>query len=391
VKENDKHLFLETILSAREYLYISYVGQSAKDNTGIPPSALVDELIDYIESGTDDPESVRQKLVTLHPLQGFSMKYSKGNAHLYNYLNTSIAEGKKVTQKGKVVEPFGFEEIVLDDLPRFFRNPFKTYYNKVLGIYYNDAQVLLRDTEIFDLNSLQQWALKNRLLPMNPENIRDLKTKLLKTGSLPLKNMADVSLTLVEEMIEPVRDLYERAVQGAEEQIVPIELTIDGSVIKGVIGSVFNDKLVQVSWSKSETKYLIEAYIRYLAGVAAGVVKGMFFISASKKEAVFEAMPLTQVTATERLTQIVKTYKAGMERIAPFYPDFDIAPAKVAELDFEKFTKTVEGKLTAKPDPYITLEYKNGFFAHESVLDAYKAICELVIVPLEELLPGYYD
>lgn len=391
VKENDKHLFLETILSAREYLYISYVGQSAKDNTGIPPSALVDELIDYIESGTDDPESVRQKLVTLHPLQGFSMKYSKGNAHLYNYLNTSIAERKKVTQKEKVVEPFGFEEIVLDDLPRFFRNPFKTYYNKVLGIYYNDAQVLLRDTEIFDLNSLQQWALKNRLLPMNPEDIRDLKTKLLKTGSLPLKNMADVSLTLVEEMIEPVRDLYESVVQGAEEQIVPIELIIDGSVIKGVIGSVFNDKLVQISWSKSETKYLIEAYIRYLAGVAAGVVKGMFFISASKKEAVFEAKSLTQATATERLTQIVKTYKAGMERIAPFYPDFDITPAKVAELDFEKFTKTVEGKLTAKPDPYITLEYKNGFFAHESVLESYKAICELVIVPLGELLPGYYD
>ncbi|GAA3938659.1 exodeoxyribonuclease V subunit gamma [Chitinophaga oryziterrae] len=391
VKENDKHLFLETILSAREYLYISYVGQSARDNTGIPPSALVDELIDYIESGTDDPESVRQKLVTLHPLQGFSMKYSKGNAHLYNYLNTSIAEGKKVTQKGKVIEPFGFEEIVLDDLPRFFRNPFKTYYNKVLGIYYNDAQVLLRDTEIFDLDNLQQWALKNRLLPMNPEDIRDLKTKLLKTGNLPLKNMADVSLTLVEEVIEPVRDLYESAVQGAEEQIVPIELTIDGSVIKGVISSVFNDKLVQVSWSKSETKYLIEAYIRYLAGVAAGVVKGMFFISASKKEAVFEAKALTQATATERLTQIVKTYKAGMERIAPFYPDFDIVPAKVAELDFEKFTKTVEDKLKAKPDPYITLEYKNGFFAHESVLDAYKAICELVIVPLEELLSGYYD
>jgi exodeoxyribonuclease V gamma subunit len=385
VKENDKHLFLETILSAREYLYISYVGQSAKDNTGIPPSALVDELIDYIESGTDEPETVRQKLITLHPLQGFSMKYGKGR--LYNYLNTAIKESKQVTQKDKVIEPFGFEEIVLEDLPRFFRNPFKAYYNKVLGIYYNDAQVLLRDTEIFDLNNLQQWSLKNRLLPMNPEDIRDLKTKLVKTGRLPLKNMADVSLTLVEEMIEPVRDLYEGVIQGAEEQIVPIELEIDGSMIKGVIGSVYNNKLVQISWSKSETKYLIEAYIRYLAGVAAGVVNGMFFISASKKEAVFEAQPLSQAIARERLTLIVKTYKAGLEKITPFYPDFDVAPSKVAELDFEKFTKIVEGKLTSKPDPYISPEY----FSQEAVLDDYKAVCGLVIVPLGELLPGYYD
>ena len=50
VKENDKHLFLDTLLSAKDYLYLSYIGQSAKDNTTIPPSVMVDELVDYIES-----------------------------------------------------------------------------------------------------------------------------------------------------------------------------------------------------------------------------------------------------------------------------------------------------------------------------------------------------
>jgi exodeoxyribonuclease V gamma subunit len=54
VKDNDKHLFLETVLSAREYLYISYIGRSAKDNSIHPPSALVDELVDYVESGMQD-------------------------------------------------------------------------------------------------------------------------------------------------------------------------------------------------------------------------------------------------------------------------------------------------------------------------------------------------
>jgi exodeoxyribonuclease V gamma subunit len=73
VKENDKHLFLDTVLSAQKYLYISYLGQSAKDNTTIPPSALVDELIDYIESTCDEPAKVRPALTIKHPLHGFKL------------------------------------------------------------------------------------------------------------------------------------------------------------------------------------------------------------------------------------------------------------------------------------------------------------------------------
>ncbi len=51
---------------------------------------------------------------------------------------------------------------MLDDLVRFFKNPFKVYYNKVLGIDYGEEQVLLDDTELFSLDKLQQWALKNQ-------------------------------------------------------------------------------------------------------------------------------------------------------------------------------------------------------------------------------------
>jgi exodeoxyribonuclease V gamma subunit len=390
VKENDKHLFLETILSAREYLYISFVGQSSKDNTSIPPSALVDELIDYIESGMEDVEGVRNKLVTLHPLQGFSAKYSAKGGQLYNYLNTTVKKTKPVTNEGKVIEPFGFEEIMLDDMIRFFRNPIRTYYNKVLGIFYNDNAVLLRDKEMFDLNTLQQWSMKSRLLPLDGEQINELKKKLVKTGKLPLKNMADVSLKIVTELIDPIRALYARTTGNAEEQIIPVELTIDNSEIKGVLHSVFNDKLVEVSWSRDESKYLIDAYIRYLAGVAVGAIKGLYFISASKKEDVFAAKEMTKQEAIVRLTRIVKIYKAGMEKIAPFYPDLEIVPEKVADLDFEKFTKMVETKLATKSDPYISLEYRNGFFSDEVVLNEYKAICEEVVVPLDELFPGYY-
>jgi exodeoxyribonuclease V gamma subunit len=393
VKENDKHLFLETILSAREYLYISYVGQSVKDNTRMPPSALVDELIDYIASGTTDPEGVKEQLVTLHPLQSFSRKYTGGR--LYNYLNNRSAGRKKITNDTKEISSFGFEEIDLEDLVRFFKNPFKAYYNKVLGIYYSDEQILLNETEIFNLDSLQEWGLKNELLPLQEEDMPALKMQLVKTGALPLKNMAEVALRQAEEKAAPVRIMFEEMTRGMAPEIVPVELNIEDSTIRGNIQQVYDGRYVQVSWSKNEAKYLVEAYIRYLAGAAAGVLNGVCLISGAKREAVYEGERLTQREALQRLSILVNIYKEGFKLIAPFSPDFDIKPQIVEELDFGTFTKMVDKKLdgynAGKNEPYILRAYNDGLFADPTVLESYKFICTHLIVPLVELFPGYHE
>lgn len=394
VKDNDKHLFLETILSARQYLYISYVGQSAKDNSRMPPSALVDELLDYIEAGAEWPEEVRSKLVTKQPLQGFSRKYEMGDERLYSYLNTPVEE-TPVTKQGKVMEPVVKDEVSLDELVRFFKNPFKEYYNKVLGIYYHDEQVLLSDTEIFHLDNLQKWNLKNELLQMDTNAIANMKIRLVKTGKLPLRNMAYVALQQIESEVRPVRDRYQECTGGAEEQALQVMLDLDGIMLKGTIKSVFNDKLVQVSWSKREDKYLMEAYIRYLAGTAAGLLTGLSFISGTLRREVYHAIPLSKEEARQRLSALVKIYSEGFERISPFYPDLDIKPADLAELDFDKFTKKVEKAFSNRsdfvPDPYISREYENGFFTTESRLERYKQICGHLLAPLAELVPGYYN
>lgn len=394
VKDNDKHLFLETVLSARQYLYISYVGQSAKDNSRMPPSALVDELLDYIESGTDEPENVRSILVTRQPLQGFSRKYMVGDDRLYSYLNATVPE-RPITRADKVMEQPALEEVDLDELVRFFKNPFKAYYNKVLGIYYNDEQVLLNETEIFHLDSLQKWNLKNELLQMDANAIANMKIRLVKTGRLPLKNMAYVALQQIESEVQPVRDKYKTCINGAEEQSVQVNLDIEGTLLKGTIHSVFDGKLVQVSWSKREDKYLIEAYIRYLAGRASGVLTGLCFISGASKQEAFEAVPLAQEEALRRLTALMDIFRDGFERITPFYPDFDIKPADVPGLDFSKFVKKVDKALDkgddSTVDPYIFREYENGFFNDEATLDAYKIICNHVLIPLAEMIPGYYN
>ncbi len=213
MKENDKHLFLETVLSARQYLYISYLGRSAKDNGILPPSALVDELLDYIESGVGVEEGidVRGSLIVQHPLHSFSNKYNSGDPRHYNYLG-NVRAGQSIIKDQPISTPPTFEEIRIDQLIRFFKNPFKAYYNKTLGIHYSDEENLLRDTELFDLDTLQQWTFKNQLLKLDEGAIALLKNKAVRTGDLPLANMANVALTEIKEKVAPVRLLYDQYV-----------------------------------------------------------------------------------------------------------------------------------------------------------------------------------
>lgn len=392
VKENDKHLFLETLLSAREYLYISYIGKDAKDNTDLPPSVLVDELVDYIEAGTDTPEAVRSELITLQPLQSFSRKYAGSDQRLFSYLGNKETGPKIYLNENKITTPLTFGEITLEELISFFKNPFRAYYNKVLGIRYNDNQLLLSETEIFNLNKLQQWSVKNELLPASGDKKNTLQTTLVKKGKLPLRNMATVAIQKMEEMVVPVRNLYEAVTKGAEEKRITIELAADDSILKGNL-RVFDQTLVQVSWSKRESKYLVEAYLRYLAGKAAGVITDLCFISGAKKEDAFQAAPLTQEEALGRLTEIVKVYKTGFSKIISFYPDLEITEKEWLNMDLKKFRDKISGMIDRheSPDPYLTQVYEQGFFEKEEALTSYLDIHELLIQPLTTLLQAYFE
>ena len=47
-RDDDRYLFLEALLSARDSLYISWTGRNVRDNSERPPSVLVAQLRDHI-------------------------------------------------------------------------------------------------------------------------------------------------------------------------------------------------------------------------------------------------------------------------------------------------------------------------------------------------------
>jgi exodeoxyribonuclease V gamma subunit len=391
VKENDKHLFLETILSANDYLYISYVGQSIKDNTSVPPSILVDELLGYIQNGAGQSIDVKKLMVKKHPLHGFSRQYNQQELH--TYLSYEIGHSLTLINPDKQQEALNFDEIPLHALSAFFKDPFKGYYNSVLKIYYTDEETLLEENEIFELNGLQQWSLKHDIVSIEEEAMNTMRDKMVKTGKLPLKNMADVLLENTVTEVSGIRDLWVELIEGASPSSMPVAIKLDDSTITGDI-HCYGNKLITISFSRNDIKNMMGAYLQYIAARAAGITVSMHFISAGKKKD-FTAIAMSQEEAINRLKALVALYKKGHDGILCFHPSFDIAPNKVDDANADIFSAAVEKELNrfggTYADKYILNEYENGFFNAPGAFSEYKQHCELLLKPLAHLFPGYFD
>ena len=389
IKENDKHLMLETLLSAEEYLYISYIGQSVKDNSQLPPSALVDELLDFIASKAKNPDEVRESFIQKHPLHGFSKKYNSNHDNLYSYLLNK--RGESLNLFGQTEENvLDLNEITIERLSAFFKNPIKAYYNRVLGVFYEDEDLSLRETELFELNHLEQWSLKNALLDMDAIKIEAYQNHLVKIGKLPLKNRGAVEIDMTLEKIKYVQNACRDLTVGKENTSVDISLKIDNSLIIGKIDEIYENQLIKYSFSKHELKYQFDAYLSYLLLVASGHDIQVVYISNNNESTTYGGR-VSQSEATERLEALISLYKNGHQMILPFDFRFDVK-AKDASDFSEKIKKCFENSNYPISDAYHIREYNQGLFNTDTAFEQYMKVTKEVLEPLKTFyLQENYD
>ncbi|QIW10578.1 exodeoxyribonuclease V subunit gamma [Francisella sp. LA112445] len=91
-RDDDRYLFLEAILSARDYLYFSYLGRSVKTNVEQQSSLVLKELISYLQANYSwQDEDIKE-----YPLHAFSPKCYSEEYRSYDnaWLNLLQAESK---------------------------------------------------------------------------------------------------------------------------------------------------------------------------------------------------------------------------------------------------------------------------------------------------------
>ncbi|MGY4879313.1 exodeoxyribonuclease V subunit gamma [Vreelandella aquamarina] len=172
-REDDRYLFLEALLSARDQLYISWMGKSQIDNSPLPPSVLVGQLRDHLAAGwqTENATPLLDALTTEHPLQPFSRQYFQSGgdtgrlftyAHEWRDLHAprTLREAQTALQAPENTPA----SLTLGQLGRFLREPVRTFFNTRLGVYFEQEAIAELDAEPFALDGLQNWQLQDRLI-----------------------------------------------------------------------------------------------------------------------------------------------------------------------------------------------------------------------------------
>ena len=376
LKENDKHLLLETLLSAGDYLYISYLGQSVRDNSHLPPSSLIDELIDYIASHSSEPDEVRKNFVQRHSLHSYSRKYNAGNPRLYSYMSDKKAS--ELSLSGTADIPVQeMDEITFSQLISFFRNPVKAFYNKVLNVYLDETDMDLHETEIFELDHLQKWSLRNALLSIDNAEYDKFRLQGVKKGILTLKNSGVVAIDKNLEEIQYVKDMMGRIAAGHNNECYSLKLTIGDTILTGVIDNIFGDKVVQYSFSKSYAKYQFQAYLTALVLAAADHPAQVIYINNTEKK-MYSVTKLSRDEAILRLQRLIAIYTEGHRNILPF--SFEFEADKSGHFDVDWYNKSIHKYFNSNSDDKIDiyLKYANEreTFNHSDAYEQCKGVAE---------------
>ncbi|WP_052063307.1 exodeoxyribonuclease V subunit gamma [Nitrincola sp. A-D6] len=170
-REDDRYLFLEALLAAREKLVVSWVGRSVRDNSVRPPSVLVGQLRDHLQAGWQgQSDDLLSELTTEHPLQPFSQRYFAQDAVSpapFSYASEWLAVHQPISQ---VQSPSGLvawqpeSALSLAQLVQLMKQPIDSFYALRLQVPRSESIQVLRDTESFALDGLEVWSLRDRLL-----------------------------------------------------------------------------------------------------------------------------------------------------------------------------------------------------------------------------------
>jgi len=364
-KETDKYLFLDTILSAREKLYLSYIGQSSRDNSRIPPSVVIDTLVDYLDA---------ESLVIKHPLHGFSNEYNpKAGDRMFTFLYGN--ESDKRNEKEPVKTDTG--EISVYSFVKFFENPIQWYFEYILGIKYEEAEAALPESELFKLNSLDEWSLKQNLMEAGEFDNEEFLLRLKKEGKLPLKNLGIITLEKIRFEITELKQKYGELKNGAECRSHEVDLSLGSIRFTGTVNGIFGDRYIAYAFS-DKPKYFVRAYLNALILYSLGIIKAadlIYLKKSNKKDAppVVKEMSMDFIPEEEarnRLASLLEFFLKGQGEPLKFTPAAGKNILK-GENTENVFLAEAEGNEYASmpPDKCIRNLYNEGYFSEFDIED----------------------
>lgn len=379
-RNEERNLFLDLLLAARERFYLSYTGKSVRDNTSLPPSVLVSDLLDVLVPAiaAAPPQraglrAAQERLVLEHPLQAFSASYFSGDADRRRIsfnddycqalqqqrlavpsatppakpeADPSAAgddgnDSDEEAAAGPALPPFfsaplaapgpEWRIVSMDQLQEFFRNPSRYLLRRRLGISMADRVIELADDEPVLPEFLHQQAFAEHLLPhlLNDEPEGALRALAAAGLEFPSGPLGAIGLNAELEQLRPFAARLRQ--KTAAPCLPPIsrnfEFDLDGEKwqLQGAIGDLRANGLVRYRYDDTRPIDRLLGWLDHLflnaatEGVADGAAGGATAVTHwLSRDGEFRFEPVADASA--QLQQLLRLYRRGLSRPLPFFP-----------------------------------------------------------------------
>ncbi|MEX0895301.1 MAG: exodeoxyribonuclease V subunit gamma [Balneolaceae bacterium] len=395
----DRNLFLESIMAAKDVHYCSFIGRDQKDDKPIPPSPILKEWMDLVNTNGG-------KFYHEERLNGYSEDYFKqgsGISKVYFEVASSLRTTSKVRGlqiRNSIKESSDSSKILsVKELETFLKNPVKYFFTKRLGVYLEDQEEDVKkefSSDILDRHILFQYLFGWRSQGMGLHEIEQL---LQQSGSLPAGWPGEKTFL---ELVEAT-DLAFSEITGHFGGLSVSNFEIDQSFgnfrVEGTVQSYLPGRFLDIHPSKVSGTHLLVSWFRYLLLSVSSPEweERSSHLIFGLRDAKPEWLKFREVEEPDRyLTDLFNLYKKGMEYPLTLFPKSAWVYTKYKhqgepEKAHRELHKTWGGKYSAFPersDPYITLWLGEEAELKGDLQENFEAYAERVFQPLYQHLEG---
>ena len=380
-RADDRYQFLEILLSARQQLIMTYIGQSISHNDAIPPSVVISELLEVLppcEAKKPSPEGegwVRGNkqsiaptdLITRHPLQPFSRRYFDGTSDLFSFSEADCETAKALSGRseeslapvnlwwqGTIPENTVETEVIeLNELFSFFRHPQRYFMQRQMDLRFSRIEADAEEREPFSVDTLEGYAIYHEWIH-EALNGKSLSVKKLQAqgrwlAGVPGELEFERKQGEVNAFVERIRakNLGERL------DDLPVDLSVNGYRLIGKLGNRYQYGSLFYRYADLKGRDFICALLHHLIinqaqscsnhGAAASDLAAMAKVNAAVMRETFATTQPTFLLSTdedlsllpehcrpEHLAALIEIYRLGCKQPDAFFVDPALAYIKQA-------------------------------------------------------------
>jgi len=340
---DDRQMFLDALLAARERLHITFVGHSQKDDSECAPSVVLSELFEVIDRGCVAPPGFarpRDFMVVRHPLQPWSRRYrGSSDARLFTFAREE--------QQPLAVPPIDEAPWFVNDVPpppellrrelpferllEFWWHPCRFFLQHTLRVRVRNDDDIDAATEPFAVGNLDRWrlqddAVRRALRGTDPPG--DPLALARATGLLPIGGHGAAAFAAVDEQTQQF--LHEVTAHGQLGRR-PLRVAGPDCVIHGELHGVGVDELVYARIANLKPKDRLRGWLSHVLCAMArlqgdGALPDRTRLIGKDETIVFQ--PLPEAIARQQFEELVTGYRLGVHGPLPFFENSSHAYGK---------------------------------------------------------------